>query len=241
MLGSTDEYAALKGLESVLLYDKVTVIDEEIGLDVSLEVTEMEWDAVSERVVSIKVSNASMNNLRNVTGYNVQNKSIGLNKLSDDVMNEVMGQVTGIVPEYADPDAARPSSNISVIDNLTSTSTTDALSANQGRVLNNRTTYWTLLTGVSLTSSYVTESTYNSRKLSDYGMLVFSVSMSGWIRASIVIPRSVFNSNSGCALVFHDGSNIIEADIKPKSDTSFDVKYIGNPSATVVMYAYGIF
>ena len=137
MLGSTDEYAALKGLESVLLYDKGTVIDEEIGLDVSLEVTEMEWDAVRERVTSIKVSNASMNNsVRNVTGYNVQNKSIGLNKLSDDVMNEVMGQITGIVPEYTDPDAARPSSNISVIDNLTSTSTTDALSANQGRVLN---------------------------------------------------------------------------------------------------------
>jgi len=184
MLGSTDEYAGLKGLESVLLYDKVTVIDEEIGLDVTLEVTEMEWDAVSERVVSIKVSNASMNNsVRNVTGYNVQNKSIGLNKLSDDVMNEVMGQVTGIVPEYADPDAARPSSDISVIDNLTSTSTTDALSANQGLVLNGKISKWDypndghILTGEDLNnimssgvyrlSGNITNSAYGN-----YGVLV---------------------------------------------------------------------
>ena len=139
MLGDTDEYKALKGLESVLLYDYVTVIDEEIGLDVSLQVTEMEWDAIKEQVVSIKVSNANVNSsVSNVTGYNVQNKSIGVNKLTDEVTSEIMSQVQDIIPEYTDPDAARPSSDISVIDALNSTSTTDALSANQGKVLNGK-------------------------------------------------------------------------------------------------------
>ena len=135
MLGNTYEYARLKGLESVLLYDSVTVIDEEIGLNVTLDVTEMEWDAIKQKIVSLKLSNAIINAV-SVTGYNVQNKSIGLNKLSDDVMNEVMGQMTGVIPEYTDPDAARPSSNITVVDALNSTSTTDALSANQGKALN---------------------------------------------------------------------------------------------------------
>ena len=173
MMGATEEYQALKGLESVLLYDSVKVIDEQIGLDVSLEVTELEWDAIKEKVVSIKVSNMNAySSAKNVTGYNVQNKSIGLNKLSDDVAGEIIREVQDMIPEYADPDAARPGiitvtdsdptlswgtrskvaeiqgSDIhvtmpanpapAVIDNLTSTSTTDALSANQGKVLNEK-------------------------------------------------------------------------------------------------------
>ena len=109
MLGNTEEYSALKGLESVLLYDTVKVIDDEIGLDVSLEVTELEWDAIKEKVVAITVSNVSANSsVKNVTGYNVQNKSIGLNKLTDEVAGEIISQVVDIIPEYADPDAARP-------------------------------------------------------------------------------------------------------------------------------------
>jgi len=141
MMGATEEYQALKGLESVLLYDSVKVIDEQIGLDVSLEVTELEWDAIKEKVVAITVSNVSANSsVKNVTGYNVQNKSIGLNKLSDDVAGEIISQVVDIIPEYADPDAARPSSDITVYDGLDSTSTTDALSAKQGKVLNGKIT-----------------------------------------------------------------------------------------------------
>ena len=46
-----------------------------------------------------------------------------------------MGAVKDMIPEYTDPEAARPSSNIDVIDSLTSTSATDALSANQGKTL----------------------------------------------------------------------------------------------------------
>lgn len=136
MLGATFEHSELKALESVLLYDKVRVIDESIGLDTQLTAIELEYDALKKKVTSLKISNAEDQKGKNVTGYNVKAKSISADKLTDDVAGDIMQQVKDIIPEYADPDAARPSSNIDVIDNLTSTSATDALSANQGRVLN---------------------------------------------------------------------------------------------------------
>ena len=138
MLGATVEHPEMKALESVLLYDKVTVIDESIGLNTQLTVTEMEYDALKKKVTSIKISNAEDQKGKDVTGYNVKPKSIGADKLADEVAGDIMQQVKDIIPEFTDPEAARPSSNIDVIDNLTSTSSTDALSANQGRVLNDK-------------------------------------------------------------------------------------------------------
>ena len=123
-------------MENVLLYDKVTVEDDEIGLNVQLYVSEIEWDFVREKIKAIKLQNTNTYTGKNTTtGYQVQPKSIGSGKLADDVAEEIIEQVTDIIPQYSDPNASRPSSNISVIDNLSSTSTSNALSANQGRVL----------------------------------------------------------------------------------------------------------
>ena len=107
-LGATEEYQALKGLESVLLYDTVTVLNDEIGLSLQLYVSEMEWDAIRRKVVSLKLVNAMGYSKGNVTGYNVQAKSIGSDKLSDDVSNGILDQVRDIIPEYSDPQASRP-------------------------------------------------------------------------------------------------------------------------------------
>ena len=115
MLGATEEYPEMRALESVLLYDKVTVIDESIGLDTQLTVTELEWDALKKKVTAIKISNAEDRGGRSVTGYNVQAKSIGNDKLSDEVVNGIMKQVQDIIPEYADPEATRPAT-VEVID-----------------------------------------------------------------------------------------------------------------------------
>lgn len=135
-LGDTEEYRALKGLETVLLYDTVTVENEEIGLSIQLYVSELEWDAIRQKITALKLVNTNKYSKGTVTGYNVQAKSIGSDKLADEVTDGIMSQVNAIIPEYADPDAARPSSN--VVDSLDSTSTTDALSANQGRVLDGK-------------------------------------------------------------------------------------------------------
>lgn len=107
-LGDTEEYKALKGLESVLLYDTVTVENEEIGLSVQLYVSELEWDAIRKKVTALKLVNTTDYKKGSVTGYNVQSKSISSDKLMDDVAGNILEQVVDIIPEYADPEAARP-------------------------------------------------------------------------------------------------------------------------------------
>ena len=111
MLGDTEEYKELKGLESVLLYDTVRAEDETIGLDMDLYVTELEWNPIREKVTALKLSNVKTRAGRNVTGYNVQTKSITPEKLTDDVTEEIVNQVVDIMPEYADTNAKRPSSD----------------------------------------------------------------------------------------------------------------------------------
>lgn len=147
-IGDTAEYSWLKDLEGVLLYDNIPCIDEETGLDRTLTVTELEWDCIRKKVLGIKLSNITNSKTRTVTGYNVQNNSITPAKLTDDVAGEIIRQVQDIIPEYADPEAGRTATNI--VDNLTSTSTTDALSANMGRVLNPRKT--TILSQANVTN-----------------------------------------------------------------------------------------
>ena len=114
-LGDTEEHAALKGLESVLLYDTVTVRNEEINLETQLYVGEWEWDAIREKITALKLVNTTDYKKGSVTGYNVQSKSISSEKLMDDVKEEIIQQAVDIMPEYADPTAPRPAS-VSVTD-----------------------------------------------------------------------------------------------------------------------------
>ena len=168
--GDAEEHRELKGLETVLLYDTVTVENEEIGLGEQLYVCEWEWDAIRRKITALKLVNTTDYQKGSVTGYNVQNKSISSEKLMDEARDEIIEQVVSFIPEYADPDASRPATVTvvdsdptlawgtrskvgsvqgtdlhvtmpgnpapAVINNLSSTSATDALSANQGRVLN---------------------------------------------------------------------------------------------------------
>jgi phage minor structural protein len=97
LLGDTAEYAALKGLEKVLMYDTVTVINEEIGLSASVTVTEIEYDCIRKRITALKMSNVNAYNGRNVSGYNVMNNSIGKSKLMDEVAADIIDQVMSLV------------------------------------------------------------------------------------------------------------------------------------------------
>jgi len=102
-LENTAEYEWLKGLKNVLLYDTVKAYDERIGLEMTLYVSELEYDFVKEKVAGLKLSNIQDFGGRTVTGYNVQNNSIGSEKLTDIAKQELVQQAVDIMPEYANP------------------------------------------------------------------------------------------------------------------------------------------
>jgi phage-related protein len=93
MLGDTEEYKELKNLEKALMYDTVIAINEEIGLSVSMEVTEIEYDCIREKVLSLKLSNVNEYQARNVSGSNIFNNSITGDKLTDDAIDTIIGLI----------------------------------------------------------------------------------------------------------------------------------------------------
>lgn len=91
MLGDTEEYRALRQLERVLMYDTITCINEEIGLSVTAEVTEIEYDCIRKKITGLKLSNVNAYGGKNVAGFNVMNNSITGDKLTDDVGQTILG------------------------------------------------------------------------------------------------------------------------------------------------------
>lgn len=97
----TAEYAWLDSLKRVLLYDIVEVIDQDLGKSAELTVTELEWNFVRKKIAGIKLSNVESRIARSVTGYNVTNKSIGAEKLKDDVLNGAVEEAVSKAEEVA--------------------------------------------------------------------------------------------------------------------------------------------
>ena len=92
-LGDTEEYKQYKDLQKVRLYDTVIAVNEQIDLSVSVEVTEIEFDIVNERITALKLSNIEGYNLKNTAGFNVLNNSITGDKLTDEAGRDIVGTV----------------------------------------------------------------------------------------------------------------------------------------------------
>lgn len=88
-LGDTVDFAWLKPLEHVLLYDLVKAEDERLGLKADLNVTELEWDYIRQRVKAVKLSTAYDQGLQTVAGYNIGDNSIGSEKLTQAAIVEI--------------------------------------------------------------------------------------------------------------------------------------------------------
>lgn len=89
-LGDSAEYAPYKQLDKVLLYDIVRITDERVGLDIEARVTEIEWDAIRERITGLKVSNAHRPDAVSVAGYAIKGASITAGKLDAQSMTEIV-------------------------------------------------------------------------------------------------------------------------------------------------------
>lgn len=100
--------------------------------------------------------------------------------------------------------------------------------------------YFTLIQTQTLTNGYVTYTLTNGRALSDYVVIIISPDAGGWYNNSCIIPGTTFINATGVSTFYHDGSNVIEVDVKYVSDTSISAKYIGNPSGNVHLNMYGV-
>ena len=89
LLGNTAEYQHYAGLQSVHLFDTVTVIDELIGTTAKVRVTEYEWDVLRERYIS-----ATLGDIQSIEqktyGFSLANGSVSGSKL-------IQGTVSGAV------------------------------------------------------------------------------------------------------------------------------------------------
>ena len=139
LLGDTEQYRQYKGLQRVNIYDRVKIRTNMV--EAVAKVTEYEYDSLRGRYNSITVGTVDSFN-RRIPGYRVVNESITYAKLSPDLVSRIWSEGS----RSSDAGSSGGSSGSAggggvdvggpdVVDNLTSTSTTDALSANQGKVL----------------------------------------------------------------------------------------------------------
>lgn len=94
LLGNASQYAQYHRLERLCLYDTIKVTDPTIGLEQSLQVSAYDWDPVLERYNSIKLGNVFERRGRDVSGYNLVDGCIRLNKLSTDTINAIKEAVS---------------------------------------------------------------------------------------------------------------------------------------------------
>ncbi|MBQ5870375.1 MAG: phage tail protein, partial [Lachnospiraceae bacterium] len=100
-LENTAEYAWMKGLREVVLYDYIDAEDPDIGLDITLTVSEIEFDCIKEKIVGIKLSNNIYGERNTVAGYNIVNGALTENKLAggvkDNIIQDAVSQVLAIL------------------------------------------------------------------------------------------------------------------------------------------------
>ena len=101
MLGETAEYAWMKDLQSVLLYDTVIIIDEVTGLSASVTVDELEFDIVKEKITALKLTNYKAYHVKNVGGFNVLNNSITGDKLTDEAGDQLTDRAVDLAVDEA--------------------------------------------------------------------------------------------------------------------------------------------
>ena len=216
-LENTAEYAWLSDLLRVQLYDTVQVADPDLGFSETLSVTEIEYNCVRRKIAGVKMSSIEDGSVqRTVTGYNIANNSITADKLASgvitDAVNASFGETMGQVTQ----------TEVTVVDNLTSTSTTAALSANQGKALKEITDGQPKFTKYSVSSSGTTKT--------------HTLSGNSPFMVMVTKANSSLNENTGLyAGQAHTNSNIVtihEPTTSSKPQVTISGKVISVKTAT---------
>lgn len=141
LLGDTEEYKQYRDLQWVSLYDIVKVKTGKSGIDAEAQVTEYEYDCLRKRYNSIKLGTVNSFTKR-IAGYRFINGSITYDKLSPDLIDRIITANASSTTDSGSagdaPGGGGEDVTVNVVDNLTSTSATDALSAKQGKELNDK-------------------------------------------------------------------------------------------------------
>ena len=127
MLGETAEYAWMKDLQSVLLYDTVIIIDEVTGLSASVTVEELEYDIVKKKITALKLTNYKAYRVKNVGGFNVLDNSITGDKLTDEAGDQLTDRAVDIaVEEAGDYTDQKATATLAKVGNFSGYATYDA-------------------------------------------------------------------------------------------------------------------
>lgn len=94
-------YPWMRNLQSIVLYDYVTVKDPDIGLNIRLAASEIEYNCIERRITGIKFSNNMKSNTTSVAGYNLLNGTLTENKFAggvrDGIVNEAVDTVLSMI------------------------------------------------------------------------------------------------------------------------------------------------
>ena len=88
LLGDTEEYKQYRGLQTVCLYDEITVDMRQSRMTATAQVSEYEYDAILRRYNSIKVSSIK-NMQRKIPGYRLKAGSITYEKLGSSLISKI--------------------------------------------------------------------------------------------------------------------------------------------------------
>lgn len=102
--------------------------------------------------------------------------------------------------------------------------------------------YYTLLNGVSVSNTREAKTLHGSRKLSDYPLYLAFVRVGSGLRASMMLPKTMFQYGSDQISLFYvDASNTQRwFEITWKSDTEVYVQSSSNVANSTTIWLFGI-
>ena len=93
MLGDTEEYRQFRGLEQVAMYDRITVKDTQMDIDLQLQVNRIRYDSIRKRYLGIEVGDVFDYDGQTVAGYEIGDGAIYYEKISPAAIKRIISEI----------------------------------------------------------------------------------------------------------------------------------------------------